>query len=535
MKRHFLIAFIYTLLLSSCMKDKGNYTYVDLGEITVENVAEEMELLGFIDHIVIDPKITSTIDGEIKPDNKNYTIKYKLGYKGMGSMGGVVDGKRQVWLDITPENGFKIDIPADYTPNKYVCWMTITDNRNNNVVSKFFDINISSTTYEGWLVLGNEGTEERARLDMISLLSSTRTEPIYDIAKGMPTIYQATQLGFHTAQSNPGDEISIFSKTGAYKLSNSTLESSELSEFKVNSFVTPPTEHILAQYSMSITGDAAWRTRHSFVFSDNGNLYVQGHGEAGSAYGLPINTLQAGTPAQFKVAPFAGINPTRPANTLFALFYDSDNKRFVGFNSNSSGALFALSDPQNSLFSFNTGKDMVYMEGTRRANGLVYAILEKNNQRSIYGINMAGTGFVQEEYIDVVNAPNFNQAKLFAFHSQFPYLFYAVNNKVYLYNLGTKTTTELTNLNFASTEEITCLKFNLFRNSHLTSLNKQTDEFLSQQFQLIVGTYDSSKSGVNNGKVGFYKVDGINNTLSKFKEYSGFAKVKDVVYRERSQ
>lgn len=38
---------------------------------------------------------------------------------------------------------------------------------------------------------------------------------------------------------------------------------------------------------------------------------------------------------------------------------------------------------------------------------------------------------------------------------------------------------------------------------------------------------------MNGGTLGFYTVDGVNNNVSKRTEYSGFAKIKDVVYRER--
>lgn len=534
MKKYVIIIIAIMPWLFSCMKDKGNYDYTELAEIRVEGVPEVIEVLAFIDRIQVSPKIISSIEGEIRADNPNFTIQYRLGYKGMGSLGGVVDGQSQAWVDITPESGLDLDIPANYGPSTYVCWITITDNRNNTVTSHLFDIQVSSTTYEGWMVLCNEGPEERVRLDMISVLSSTNTTAIHDIANGLPNIHHATHLGFHPMQANPGAIISVFSEEGSYQLINSTLESSELMDFNVMGFVTPQPETMLYQYPMSVIGDYSWRLRYSFVISDEGNAYRQGHGEAGSMYGLPINTSVGGTAPEFKVAPFVGVSEVRPANSNVALFYDRDNKRFMGFNSATENILFPVADPQPSLFSFQTGKDMVYMEGTRRSNGLVYAILEDaGGQRSIYAINMGGNGFVQEDYYENVNAPGFAQATQFAFHSQFPIMFYATGNKVYLYNLGTRTAHEMTNIGLGASEEVTLLKFNLFRNSHLTNLNKQTPEFLNQQFQLIVGSYDQAASGVNGGKVGFYEVNGQSNTISQVAEYSGFAKVKDVVYRER--
>ena len=59
---------------------------------------------------------------------------------------------------------------------------------------------------------------------------------------------------------------------------------------------------------------------------------------------------------------------------------------------------------------------------------------------------MSGAGFLQESIYENLNAPDFDKATVFAFHSQFPYMFYGVENKVYLHNLGTNITYEMTNI-----------------------------------------------------------------------------------------
>jgi hypothetical protein len=523
-------------LLSSCYEDKGSYDYHNLAEITIENVPKEFEVLSHLDTINVTPKITSSEEGEIKADNTNFTFKYRLGYKGMGSLGGVVDGVQKSWIDVTPKSGLSLSLPITYAPGSYLCWFTVKDTRTNVETSKFFDIKVGSTTYEGWLVLCNEGAEERVRLDMISLLSSTNIRTLHDISNGLPTIHHATMLGFHPMQSTGGDEISIMSKEGSYNLDNSTFESSEDKEFNINQFFElPKAETMISFTTMSAQYDAAWRERLSFVVSDVGNVYCKTHGEGGAAYGLPINTAIAGGDPQYKVAPYVGCSQVRPSNANYAILYDMTGKRFVGFSAATCNRLSTIPDPDNKLFSYTTGRDMVYMEGTRRSNGDVFAILQDAaGQRSIYTINMGGNGFLQEAIDENISAPDFESATLFAFSSKYPVMFYSTGKKVYLYNLGSKTAYLMSDITLGTNEEVTCLKFNLFRNSRLTSLNKQTDEFMNQQFQLIVGSYDSSVTGNNGGKVRLYEVNGQNNSVSKVAEYSGFAKVKDVVYRERA-
>lgn len=533
-------------LLAACIDDNGNYVYRELAEIKVENVPEVIEVLGYVDHIRISPKFVSSIEGEIKADDPNYTVCYRIGYKGMGSLGGydTVAMKSKPWVDITPKSGFDLDIPADYTPNTYCIWMTVTDNRTNAVTSKVYDVVVSSSTGEGWLVLCNEGTEERTRLDMISRLSSTRTEPIYNVAKGMPAVHHATCMGFVPKMSNPGDVISVFTQEEDYMLDQETLESGAELEFNLSNFMVDPGETLIKEYAFA-AATYSWLMHYRFGFSEAGNAYVLVGGIAGEAYGMPINTLSPGTPAKFRVAPYAGYSWVRPWQTTYAanvLFYDIDNQRFVIFKGETNFGtaelcMFPISDlTENRLFSYITGKDMVYMEGTRRSNGLVYAVLQNaEGKRSLYGINMGGKDPVQELYIDEINAPDIEKATHFAFHSQFPLMFYAVNNKLYLYNVGTKQAKLMTAVNLGASEEITQIKFNLYRNGVYTALSNQSEEFMTKQYELIVSSYDNAGEGVNNGKVTFYRVDGVANNITKTEEYAGFAKVVDVVYRERAQ
>ena len=45
-------------------------------------------------------------------------------------------------------------------------------------------------------------------------------------------------------------------------------------------------------------------------------------------------------------------------------------------------------------------------------------------------------------------------------------MFYGVENKVYLHNLGTNITYEMTNIDLSANEEVTMLKFNLYHNNY---------------------------------------------------------------------
>lgn len=88
MKKNILaFLFIISLFAASCIDDKGSYDYTELADIKIEGIPSVVEVLGYVENITVSPKITSSIEGEIKADNPNYTFQYRLGYKGMGSLG----------------------------------------------------------------------------------------------------------------------------------------------------------------------------------------------------------------------------------------------------------------------------------------------------------------------------------------------------------------------------------------------------------------------------------------------------------------
>ncbi|MBR5697690.1 MAG: hypothetical protein IKX44_03575 [Prevotella sp.] len=539
-----IIALLAVLpLFTACITDDGSYDYNEIAEITIEGIPEMTEVLAYLDHVKISPRFYSSIDGEIKPGDPNYTVQYRFGHKGMGSMG--VDSvamRSIVWEDWTPDSGFDIDHHVEYSTGAYLLWVTITDNRNNSVTSKQYEITIGSTTYEGWLVLCNEGNDERVRLDMISKISSTRTEAIHDIAAGLPLLHHATCIHPFTQGSTPGDQIYLFSREGSYELNPESLESEAEMEYNNLRFSFDPDETIIKE-DLLAGSTYAWLQKYKVCFGEKGNAYLFADGTYGACFSLPINTTVEGGAPEFRVAPYMGFNWTRPWDASYAcniLFYDIDNRRFMVFLGGTNFAddgrlqLNVIADPtasETQLFSYSTGKDFVYMQSTRRSNGLVYSILQDptSGKRSIYGINLGGSTIVQELYIENVDAPDFDKATQFAFDNRFPLLFYSVGSKLYLYNLGTKQAKELqTGL---GSDEITKLKFNLYRAPDYSNLANQSEEFMNQQYRLIVCSYNSSD--VNGGKVTFFDVDGVNNDVVKGEQFTGFAKITDIAYRER--
>ena len=531
MKRFKYILLLFMPLLWSCFEDKGNYDYHEVGEIVIEDIPDMIEVLSNADRIVITPKVISTVEGEIKDGDPNYEFIYRFDLK-RGSI-----NRPDPWVVLNPSGSMNLDTLATFPSNSYIGWFIVKDLRTDIETYKTFDVNITSPTFEGWMVLCNEGDDNRVRFDMISRISADRITPVHDIMTdlGLPECTNATQLGLLPSLYAQGDAIYIFSETGSYGINASTFETDESWNVKNNLFIIPPKADPVAFVSLN-TG---WMVDNMlrFCVTADGNAFAKTESSFGASFELPINTSVRGGNPEYRVAPYIGVSMARPGNGSSALMYDIDNKRFVGWayveNADGRQIMTPLTDPENKLFSFNTGKDLVYMESTRFSGGLTYAILQATDgERSVCGINMGGEGFVQEAYYAKINASEFKQATKFAFHSQYPFMFYAVKNKVYLYDLGTGTNYPLEGIKLGANEEVTMLKFNLYQQPSLDNLD-QSEEFLGKQYNLIVGSYDNGAAGVNGGKVGFYKIDRSSHSVTKLGEYDGFAKVKDVVYRER--
>ena len=114
MKIKCIILFLFGVSLCACFDDKGNYDYRDMADITIENVPEVIEVLGNSDHIVVNPKVISSLEGEIGGDNTNFKFNYKIEKK----LGGVlVSG--QHWVDLNPSGSLDLDTKSAFGQDPY--------------------------------------------------------------------------------------------------------------------------------------------------------------------------------------------------------------------------------------------------------------------------------------------------------------------------------------------------------------------------------------------------------------------------------
>ncbi len=525
------------VLLSSCYKDLGNYSYKEKTVITISNIPELIEVLGDADRIIINPTVTSSEEGVIKADNPNFEYKYKLEYASGGRIHS--DGS---WLLFNPRGNVNLDTIANLTPNNYLLQFSVKDKRTGIETITTTSLKVTSTTYEGWFVLCEEGSEARVRMDFISKLGENRYVAAYDMfaSRDFPNFTKSYGVIFHPSlYANPGDRVLVMTGAGTYIPNKETFvfnKDISISSIKYSQFITGkyPDDNPVYFYSTVSFGGGC-----DLFVSDKGNAFCLYGGTAGAIYQDPINTTIRSAAPQYKLAPFIGLNEYRTGTgkeVSSALFYDKDNKRFIGWSSQSSASAqitTPLQDPpaNEKKFSYQTGMDMVYMESTRFSGGVTFAILQDNaGKRHIYGLNYPSQYTIgQHSLINNVSAPEFNQANTFAFSSQYAFTYYAVGNKVYSYDRGTNVTNVV--LTLPAGEVVTKLKFVLIQND-LAYAKNFTQAFIEAQYNLVVASYNSSL-GKSGGSVRIMKVDNSSNSLSQLNKWDGFAKVVDIAYRER--
>lgn len=533
-----IIGLLSFLLLFSCLDDKGNYTYKEKEILTID-MPTTLSVVAKAEYIDIKPVVTSTTEGIIEEGNPNYEFLYER----VNS-----DGD---WIDLDTEHHKDLYRMADMGVGSHVCRYTITDKQTGIKTIKAFYINVVVSTSEGWMVLCNEGPEERVRLDMLSQLSTDRIIPAYDVARNpdIPEMYHARSLGFYAnIMGTIQNKIVLLSETEGYVLDNTylTINGGQY-EIKTSLFASSPADHIVTFTSVPFEFFA----NHAAIIavSKEGNAFVWDVQQPnGPAFEDLVNTSHRGGAAEYRVAPFVGASAQR-FNGLndygAALLYDIDNHRFIGWDGDREQAdcqtCYPLEEPPASerLFSFNTGSmNLISMVNTAFSNGAVYAIMQDGSQRHVYSINLSTKDFKQEGCWENVQEPDFDKATLFAAHSQYQTLYYAYKNKVYAYNLSTGVSKEAITLD--TKEEVTMIKFCMYDEPNgVGRLTQKMDEetaaaFIARQYELVVGSYDTTAADNNGGILRFYQTTspGVNLTLKPGWEYKGYAKIIDVKYKE---
>ncbi len=508
---------VLILLLTSCYKDLGNYDYHEINEVQFAGFpTEKMFKFRGVDSIKVYPDISGTLNDK---DLSQYTFKWEAVVKS----GTTAEGKTHYPLD---SNRVNLEYFVKLPEAEYAVYLLVKDKETNVTWRQSFDLKVTTALNEGWMILSE--VNNTCRLDMISL-SGGKEMIVKDVWEGteFASWKGPKQLAiwvdmFAAAGENP---VYLVAKDGAVKLDPKDLGYDELNNVEYEFAQTPSNMEPLRMAGNYVN---AWR----ICVTDKG-VFAKDDMMTGSLYGMPINRLD-GESEYFGVAPAIGMTAYPYDYNPAVILYDTTNLRFVQINTNL--ASMRLPTAQETVFPFQTGKDFVYMTSTLHDTyGILFTILKENTGKlHLYGIKFKGGQNIEQakDYCYPLDAPEIEKATCFAVHPILYYLFYAVDNKIYQYDLITKDTRILP-ISFEDEvkeslpeHDITMLKFNIFI---LGGDNKP--EGAEMQYRLIVGSKGTEEL---DGIVRMLEIPTLMDKPAVVrKEYGGFGRVVDVTYRER--
>ncbi|MRX68362.1 PKD-like family protein [Flavobacterium resistens] len=492
-----LVLLVLVLLNWSCANDEGNYDYNAINELNVTGIQEEYTVYNG-DPFVIKPNLNPTLDDGSTKDRYEYE-----------------------WVAVNPsklasESRTTIATTKDYNdvlklpPAKYTVYYFIKDKITGvRWQQKPFTLNVVSSIYEGWMIIGN--VDGKARLDMVSIIpGSTNIRIINDV------------LDFSgSALKLEGKAVDVDCFTSALPTTSPTYgvyvtaSESGTARLDPDSFGWVPTQNIAYE---TIGGalpnnfgvdfmKAVGLGGENFLYSD-GNIYYYNKAQQ-IRYGLPQNKVETEA-KNFYAAPF--IAESVVSSPYNPVFFDRDLRRFLRFNTlkGSCSAMPPLVGSSTVLDWNKTNSDLVYMTSSDYNQGESFAVL-KNLTTGKYQLLRFSPALLQTYFKEILNAPDFDKATKFAVSPDTGYLFYTVGNKVYEYDSGTQSAKLMLD---KGNEEITYLGFS--KRGKKEIVNK-----------LLVGSYSTT------GKLELYTVPPVNGNLILENSYSNLCKIVDVTYRVR--
>ena len=500
------------LLWTSCFDDKGNYTYIDLGELTIDGVMTDSryELFAFSDTLKIPVEIHSTryLNGE-----EPYTYEWKV----MAQSSQTWDEKAEP-IDYTVSREKNLQTILQLKAGDYFGFFIVTDTILGLQEKVDFFIRLRTTVSEGWMILCEESGE--ARLDWVMNLTEEEDRVSRNIWKDND-LKLGKPYGISYGRTRPKQSNRyVFTEMGTFNIDMEDAHAGEENDVKWVFGDNPDVVHGRTSEIAFARGN-----KLDMLITDDGNLYVRNPMSVGDIYGFPINVTSDGK--RFEVAPYFG-HRSGASGGGSVIIYDNTNKRFMVLDDDNKNIPRVLTFTGGTVdFQAETGRNMVYMDWTK--DNYTFALLEDPNdgEMYVYGIGVGNNGINERKYYMKLNRPNKDKITHVAFHLYYRYLFYSTEDAVYQFDMEYPETPAKNVLSFSG-ETITALK-----TSKLALYTAfQTWEKIREN-QLIVGTTVNDKEESECGVMRIYDVPTLMGPLEKKKEYTGLGKIVDIVYRDR--
>ena len=506
---------MFNSLLFSCYDDKGSYDYHEINEISIANWPDNGYTYLYLDTLRITPQVgvydtTSTEpyiaftldDGnpnryeyiwEVEETNISYT---ETPYRG------VIGTERNLVFPLTLNVG------------TYRLYFKIRDTETDILWFSETTLNVQSSTDVGFLVLG-EKEDGNVGLDMISFAAGDTLIMTNLLEQSNLPDLQGPLRVIYTGNYMRNCYVWMSTESGSYYFDPTTMQTAPENTFDVFYYgteaITQPTvvKDISAKGSYNQSAASTYRifVTEDYIFSGMLNPTEN--------YGNPVNCYNNINPEYFTPYPYVFVNTITRSPSSY-MFYDQDNHRFVYLANALALVVTRFGSDSETPFPWQQpeGRDLIYGENSYQGSGYSYsfALLEDEENFYIYQIQMRSTPTKTTGYTFAKSdAPNLENAELFAFASYRTLLLYADGSTLRAYDYANNRSYEM-----PMDGEITCMEFDTYGDNF--------DE-------IMIATYNETDKGVIQRYALGSDLTSLNLTPIENARWTGLVKVKDIEYK----
>ncbi len=475
-QQYLLVLFLAVSLATGCYKDKGNYDYTAINQVSITaDTPNDISVL-LQDTLRINTTLTQTI-----PSSAGFSYEWVLFQS--------IAAPLTRWPMGTSKD---LKVQVTQPPGQYVLDYFVKDKTTGVEFRKRFNISIVGKFNEGWLVL-EETDANNCDLAMIT--------PIDAVFKD---IYSSANAGAKLPAGSHRVTV-VRDRTGVQKIY--VLSPNELTQPYFADFLK------VASFNDLFWGAPSVKKPQTYFINTSDEVMINN----GYPHGMTTNA-----PAPYKLglqpAGTWDLEPYEIYTTVGGyIFYDKLSQRFLKYNL--TDLLPFAAPPPTAVFNANNvGKKMLF---TGASTGNFYNCVFKNNTNdSVFVFKLDGSAAqpaADTAYIPNSNAPGLFAATKFISSKLLPHLYYVSNNVVYLLDIPARQARVV--YTFPAGAVVTSMK--LYVN---TKVSTDPDN------NKLIGI-STTEGGA--GKVYTFPIaatgDFTGNTYRKL--YTGFGKINDIVFK----
>ncbi|SFD08854.1 PKD-like family protein [Chitinophaga sp. CF118] len=426
--------FLVIILFTGCYKDKGNYDYQPINDITATVVKDTFHV-GQFDTLRISPVITGR-------DTNRLSFEWRV-YPVTDPANPLDPGRIEV---ISRNRCFNQPITLRPATNYYNLDFVAKDTVTGVSYFKHLYLQVTTAFQTGWMLL----EQKQSNVD-ISFISPDYIayNSVYSASNPtMPLPVTARQIISISTQSLIGTLNMVYFDGGGYTLDNTSLQ--VLADYTKLFYASPAKVQPYNMIKPSFYSYGPYALCGGKVYGLNGMFASK---LFGAAFTQPDSL-------GYTAAPFAA-----GGSSFGAIFFDQAHYRFMYDGGGTSTSLKVF--PQNNTMAYdlnNVPKTMLTMKvglGWELLPTNWYAVFKNESDDScfLYTLNANGdfnTFPVAAAQQPILNSPDVHRSPDYLFSSTVKQMYYAADNRLYVYDMAANQSRVI--YQFANGENITALK-----------------------------------------------------------------------------